>query len=176
MVVSVIRNSINYCSFFSYVYQSITFQGIINSILKGKGGRKEDSKQASQGMSGSIIPSRLYQTQTMPTYGSSKDYSVLANSRLRARKGRCRQEPNRENDSINVPREAHLLECLAPCHQEFGSRQGGEDEWEHWPLSPGCSCPLWGNTATLTLLEWKVVRSCLQASPEGIVRVWKRNT
>lgn len=33
---------------FSYVYQSDTFQGIANSILKGKGGKKEASKEAAQ--------------------------------------------------------------------------------------------------------------------------------
>ena len=49
-----------------------TFQGTANSTLKGKWGRKEASKEAAQGMSGSM-PSHLYQTLDMLTYGSSKD-------------------------------------------------------------------------------------------------------
>lgn len=63
--------------FFSfYVYQFDTFQGIAKSILRGKGDRKQASKEAAQGMLGSI-PSHLYQRQNILACDSSKDGGIV---------------------------------------------------------------------------------------------------
>ena len=61
---------------FLNVHQFDTLQGIIKSILKGKGGRKEASKEAAQGMLGSI-PSHLYQRQNILACDSSKDGGIV---------------------------------------------------------------------------------------------------
>lgn len=104
-------------------------------------------------------------TKDIFAYDSSKDWPGWAMSRLRAGQGRSRQEPRGERRTVLLHQEKLVWNARLTISR---------NKWEHCSLS--CSCPLSKHTGTLTLFPWKVGKSCLQPSPEGIVRVWKKTT
>lgn len=165
-VVTVSIHVIHHCSlFFVNVYQSNTSQAIANRVLKGEG----DKKQAS-------VERRKQQLRegSINTKASLLELGLKCVSNEQAK---SRQEPRGEKMTSTLRQEkliSRSARLTLTRNQEADKEQ--EDKWTHWLYSAGCSYLRCESIGTLTPFTWKVVRSCLQPSPEGTVRVWKRST
>ena len=154
---------INCCSlFFSYMFISpISFKELqIASWKVRETNREEASKETAQGTWGSI-PSHLYQRHIR--LWLKQGLTWVSNKQAKSRLRKSRQEPRGERMTVLLHQEKPIWNARLTIRR---------NKWERCSL--GCSCPQSKSTGTLTLFTRKVVKSCLQPSPEGIVRVWKK--
>lgn len=153
---------INCCSlFFSYVFISpISFKELQIAPSKRRETGKRPARKQHRECEGQY---QVIFTNDIFAYDSSKDWPGWAMSGPRGGQGRCRQESKGERMTVLLHQEELIWNARLTISR---------NKWEHYSL--GCSCPLSKNTGTLTLFTRKVVKSCLQPSPGGIVRVWKK--
>lgn len=124
--------------------------------------REEASKETAQGTWGSI-PSHLYQRHIR--LWLKQGLTWVSNKQAKSRLRKSRQEPRGERMTVLLHQEKPIWNARLTIRR---------NKWERCSL--GCSCPQSKSTGTLTLFTRKVVKSCLQPSPEGTVRVWKKKT